>query len=161
MFPGVLVPGQDQAFGTSQALKEAITAALEVPLLSALLTIQHHHCTCPTSLHALLSGPCCCWHPTRVTLRHLGVFAFPPDLNGSFERQRLSLHIPALRIESILWSALGRGKEKREKPHNEGKGTGPTIRVIDSNGRRRTRCRGDAGACWGDAEPGAAGLGER
>lgn len=45
MFPGVPVPGQDQAFGTSQALKEAITAALEVPLLSALLPIQHHHCS--------------------------------------------------------------------------------------------------------------------
>lgn len=41
MFPGV--PGQDQAFGTSQASREAITAALEVPLLSAVPLIQHHH----------------------------------------------------------------------------------------------------------------------
>lgn len=72
-------------------------------------------CTCPTSLHVLLSGLWCCWRPIQVALRKVGVFAFPSDLNGSFERQRLSLHIPTVRIESILRSVLGGGEKKRGK----------------------------------------------
>lgn len=124
--------------------------------------------TCPALFYVILLSPCCCWRATRVTLRK-DFFLFPPYLNGSFERQSLSVYIPAVRIESILRSALGGGKKRRKKPHKEGKLTGLTIGVIDSGWRSGCDiglCRGDAGARWGNPakpffpEPGADRLGE-